>query len=171
MRRPSAILGSLIFLLAAPGVVAGVVPWWITRWQFRPPFLGISAFQIFGVVLIVSGIPAVLDSFARFALHGMGTPAPVLPTEHLVVTGLYRHVRNPMYVGVAAGIFGQALMFGSIQLMAYGVAVSLCFHLFVVLYEEPKLTRTFGDEYREFCSNVPRWIPCWKPWRNDTAVS
>jgi protein-S-isoprenylcysteine O-methyltransferase Ste14 len=169
MRRPSAILGSLIFLLLAPGVVAGVVPWWITHWQFRPPLLGTSAFRIFGVVPIVGGIPALLDSFARFALHGMGTPAPVLPTEHLVVTGLYRYVRNPMYVGVAAVILGQAFLFGSIQLLGYALIVWLCFHVFVVLYEEPKLTGTFGDEYREFRRNVPRWIPRWKAWRKDIA--
>jgi len=122
MRRPSAILGSLIFLLLAPGVAAGVVPWGITHWQLRLPFLGIGAFRIFGVILIVAGIPAVLDSFARFALQGLGTPAPVLPTKHLVVTGLYRHVRNPMYVGVAAVILGQALLFGSTELLGYRAA-------------------------------------------------
>jgi len=164
MRRRSAILGSLIFLLLAPGVVAGVVPWWTTQWQFRSRFLGIGAFRLFGVVLIVAGIPAVLDSFARFALQGLGTPAPVLPTKHLVVTGLYRHVRNPMYVGVAAVIFGQALLFGSVRLILYGSAALLLAHLFVVLYEEPKLARSFGDEYRDFRTNVPRWVPRWNPW-------
>jgi protein-S-isoprenylcysteine O-methyltransferase Ste14 len=168
MRRTSAILGSIIFFLLAPGVVAGVVPWWITRWQFRPPILGIAVFRVLGVILIVAGIPALLDSFARFALQGLGTPAPVLPTRHLVVTGFYRHVRNPMYVGVAAVIFGQGLLFGSLQLLAYGLAVVLAFHLFVVLYEEPTLTRTFGDEYREFRDNVPRWIPRLKSWREDS---
>jgi protein-S-isoprenylcysteine O-methyltransferase Ste14 len=72
-----------------------------------------------------------------------------------------------MYVGVAAVIFGQGLLFGSLQLLAYGLAVALVFHLFVVLYEEPKLTRSFGDKYRQFHDNVPRWIPRWKPWRED----
>lgn len=164
MRKSSAILGSLIFLLLAPGVVAGVVPWWITRWQFRSPFFGISALRVVGLLLIVAGLPALLDSFARFAVQGLGTPAPVLPTHHLVVTGLYRYVRNPMYVGVAAVVFGQALWFGNVQLLVYGLIIWLCFHFFVILYEEPKLTSTFGDEYREFKSNVPRWIPRWRPW-------
>lgn len=159
MRRTSAILGTLIFLLLAPGVVAGALPWWITRWQFRPPVLGIAAFRVLGVILIVAGIPALLDSFARFALQGLGTPAPVLPTRHLVVTGFYRYVRNPMYVGVAAVIFGQGLLLGSFQLLTYGAAVVLVFHLFVVLYEEPKLARSFGEEYRKFRDHVPRWIP------------
>jgi protein-S-isoprenylcysteine O-methyltransferase Ste14 len=167
MRRASAILGSLVFLLLAPGFVAGLVPWWITHRQFRPPFLGTGGFRVLGVILIVAGLPPLLDSFARFALQGLGTPAPVFPTRHLVVSGLYRHMRNPMYVGVAAVIFGQALLFGSLQLLAYGLAVVLGFHLFVVLYEEPKLTCSFGDEYCEFRDNVPRWVPRLKPWYKD----
>jgi protein-S-isoprenylcysteine O-methyltransferase Ste14 len=164
MRRISAIAWSLVFLLLAPGLVAGVVPWWITRWHFRSPLPGTAALRIVGIVLILAGLPALLDSFARFALQGLGTPAPVLPTRHLVVTGLYRHVRNPMYVGVACVIFGQALLFGSPQLLGYGLLVWLAFHVFVLVYEEPTLTRTFGSEYQNFRNNVPRWIPRWKAW-------
>lgn len=107
----------------------------------------------------------VLDSFARFAIQGLGTPAPVLPTKHLVVTGLYRYVRNPMYVGVAATIFGQGLVFGNVRVLEYGLLVWLAFHLFVLGYEEPTLRRSFGDEYAEFCRNVPRWIPRVKAWK------
>ena len=117
-----------------------------------------------GAVLILFGAAIVLDSFGRFALQGLGTPAPVLPTKHLVVTGLYRHVRNPMYVGVTAAIFGQGLLFGDQDTLAYGVLVWLAFHLFVYLYEEPTLRRTFGEEYETFCRNVPRWIPRVLPW-------
>jgi len=164
MRRISAIAWSLVFLLLAPGLVAGVVPWWITRWHFRSQLPGTAALRIVGIVLILAGLPALLDSFARFALQGLGTPAPVLPTRHLVVTGLYRHVRNPMYVGVACVIFGQALLFGSPQLLGYGLLVWLAFHVFVLVYEEPTLTRTFGSEYQNFRNNVPRWIPRWKAW-------
>lgn len=105
-----------------------------------------------------------LDSFLRFALQGLGTPAPILPTKHLVVTGLYRYVRNPMYVGVTATILGQALLFGNIQLLEYGLFVWLAFHLFVLGYEEPTLRSSFGEEYREFCANVPRWVPRLKAW-------
>src|SRR6185437_13327861 len=166
MRRPQAILGSFVFLVLAPGVVAGLVPWWITGWTMRPPLLGIMPFRILGVILTVAGAPVVLDSFARFAIQGVGTPAPVLPTKHLVVSGLYRHVRNPMYVGVAAVIFGQALLLNSTRLSIYGACVSLGFHVFVLLYEEPKLRRTFGEEYEQFCRNVPRWIPRLRPWRS-----
>lgn len=111
------------------------------------------------MVLVLLGAAIVLDSFVRFAIEGLGTPAPVLPTKHLVVTGLYRHVRNPMYVGVASAIFGQALLFGSKQLLIYGALVWLAFHLFVCFYEEPKLRKRFGEEYETFCHEVPRWIP------------
>ncbi len=165
MRRPAAILGSFVFLLLAPGFVAGVVPWWISRWQVYSPLLGISGVRIVGVLLILVGLPMILDSFARFAIQGLGTPAPVLPTRHLVITGLYRHVRNPMYVGVAVVIFGQGLLFGEIRLLEYGALVWLAFHLFVLGYEEPKLRSTFGAEYESVYKTVPRWIPRLKGWR------
>ena len=154
-----------MFLLVAPGVVAGLVPWWISHWETQPAFLGTSAFRIVGALLLAGGVPMVLDSFARFAFQGLGTPAPILPTKHLVVTGLYRHVRNPMYVGVAAVIFGQALLFGNIQVLEYGLFIWLAFHLFVLGYEEPTLRSIFGEEYREFCANVPRWLPRFSPWK------
>ena len=164
MRRISAILGSFLFLLIAPGFVAGVVPYWIGRWQSGPRFVGSSAIRALGLLLIVFGAPPVLDSFTRFALQGLGTPAPIFPTKHLVVTGFYRYVRNPMYVGVAAIIFGQALYFRNIRVLEYGIAVYLAFHLFILFYEEPTLRRTFDREYEEFCENVPRWIPRLTPW-------
>jgi protein-S-isoprenylcysteine O-methyltransferase Ste14 len=170
MRKASAILGSILFLLLAPGVVAGFVPWWISRWQMRAPLLGISVFRVLGVFLIVAGVPMVLDSFVRFAIQGLGTPAPVFPTTHLVVTGLYRHVRNPMYVGVIAIIAGQGLLFGSQRVLGYGALVWMAFHLFVRGYEEPKLTKRFGEEYREFCRNVPRWMPRLRGWRSNREI-
>ena len=108
-----AVLGSVVFLLIAPGFIAGLVPWWISRWHMQPAFLGLTVFRLAGVALIGMGIPVLLDSFARFALQGRGTPAPILPPEHLVVTGLYRYVRNPMYVGVLMVIAGQGLLLGN----------------------------------------------------------
>ena len=150
--------------------MAGVVPYWISHWQFEPALLGLSAFRVIGVLLIAVGVPVILDSFTRFALQGLGTPAPVMPSEHLVVTGLYRHVRNPMYVGVTSTILGQGLLFGDARILEYGFLVWLAFHLFVLGYEEPKLRSTFGDEYREFCRNVPRWVPRFSAW-NDSSRS
>ena len=137
----------------------------------QAPLLGVAAFRIAGVVLIMAGVPMILDSFARFAIQGLGTPAPVLPTKHLVVTGLYRYVRNPMYVAVATVIFGQGLLFGNVSVLEYGLAVWLAFHVFVLGYEEPKLRSSFGDEYHEFCANVPRWIPRVGPWKGTKSSS
>lgn len=164
LRRSSAVLGSVFFLLLAPGTVAGLVPWWISGWRMQAPLLHFSPLRWVGVLLIVAGVPVLLDSFARFALKGLGTPAPVFPTRHLVVSGLYRYVRNPMYVAVAAVIFGQGLLFGNVGVLEYGVLVWLGFHLFVLLYEEPALRHTFGAEYQDFCANVGRWVPRWSPW-------
>ena len=164
-RRVSAIIGSAIFLFLAPGIVAGYIPWRISGWHVQPPLLGMAWLRVVGIALLAAGIPVVLDSFARFALQGLGTPAPVFPTRHLVVSGLFRYVRNPMYVAVLALIFGQALVFGSLAILEYGVLVWLAFFLFVLFYEEPTLKRTFGGEYEEFCRNVPRWLPQIRPWR------
>ena len=163
-RRALAVLGSAVFLVIAPGIVAGLAPWWISRWEFGPPLLGFWPGRIVGALLICAAIPVLLDSFKRFAFEGLGTPAPVFPTRHLVVHGLYRYVRNPIYVAVVSLILGQGLLFGSIRTLEYGALVWLGFHLFVLAYEEPTLRTTFGEEYKQFCSNVPRWIPRLSPW-------
>ena len=168
MRRMLAILGSAIFLVIAPGIVAGYVPWRICRWHVGAPLLGISSFRVLGVLLIAAGLPVLLDSFARFALQGLGTPAPIFPTQHLVVSGLFRYVRNPMYVAVLSLILGQALLFGSIRVIEYGIAVWVAFYFFVLIYEEPTLRKSYGRKYEEFCANVPRWIPRLQPWRGSS---
>lgn len=165
IRKALAIAGSAFFLVVAPGFIAGLVPWWITHWRSEAPFLGMSLFRFAGVVLITLGIMGLVDSFVRFAVQGLGTPAPVFPTRHLVTTGLYRYVRNPMYVAVVATILGQGLIFGSVTLIEYGGIVWLLFHLFVLAYEEPTLRASFGPEYGRFCAEVPRWIPRYNPWR------
>src|SRR5215813_13814465 len=144
MKRALAIIGSAVFLVLAPGTVAVLIPYWLCRWHMAPPLLGFFLFRIAGIALMAAGVPVLLDSFARFALQGLGTPAPVAPPEHLVVSGLYRHVRNPMYVAVASLIFGQGLLFGSVRLLEYGLVVWAACHLFVVLYEEPTLRNKFG---------------------------
>lgn len=164
MRQRAAILGSAIFFIVAPLLLGCVVPWWLTGWRFQPAFLGLELTRLLGAALILAGVPGLVDSFVRFAVQGLGTPAPVAPTQHLVVTGLYRHVRNPMYVAVTAVILGQALLFADRSLLAYGAAFWLACHVFVVAYEEPTLQQTFGAEYEAFRSNVPRWIPRLRPW-------
>jgi protein-S-isoprenylcysteine O-methyltransferase Ste14 len=166
MRKAWAILGSAVFLVIAPGFVAGLVPWWISRWRVEAPIFEIPLFRFAGGILITLGVIGLVDSFVRFAVQGVGTPAPVFPTRHLVVTGLYGYVRNPMYVAVVSTILGQGLILGNVTLLEYGGLVWLLFHLFVLAYEEPTLSASFGSEYKRFCTEVPRWIPRFTPWRN-----
>lgn len=163
MRRAIAILGSSVFLVIAPGFVAGLAPWWISARGGNAARLW-WPLRALGIVLIAAGAAVLLDSFARFALQGLGTPAPVLPTKRLIVTGLYRWVRNPMYLAVLTIIAGQSLFLGNSRVAVYGAFVAIGFSLFVLLYEEPTLRRTWGKEYSTYCRNVPRWIPRLRPW-------
>ena len=165
MSKITAILGSALFFLVAPAMLAGVIPWLITHWEFRPPFLAAEATRLAGVALIVAGVPGVLDSFARFALEGLGTPAPIAPPRNLVVNGLYRYVRNPIYVAVVAVILGQGVLFADTRLLWYGALLWLFFHVWVVMIEEPTLRQSFGAEYESYRANVPRWLPRLTPWR------
>ena len=166
VQRTIAVLGSAVFFVVAPFTLAGLVPWSITGWQLRPPFLGLELTRGIGAIMILAGVPGLVDAFARFALQGLGTPAPIAPPRNLVVTGLYRYVRNPIYVAVVAIILGQAVLMGDWRLIVYGALLWLVFHVFVVAYEEPTLERTFGREYEAFRAAVPRWIPRMTPWRS-----
>src|SRR4030095_6144765 len=150
VQRTIAVLGSAVFFVVAPFTLAGLVPWSITGWQLRPPVLGLELTRGLGAIMILAGVPGLVDAFARFALQGLGTPAPVAPPKNLVVTGLYRHVRNPIYLAVVAIILGQAVLFSDFRLVLYGALLWLGFHLFVVAYEEPTLQDTFGSEYEAY---------------------
>lgn len=166
MTRAGAVLGTLLFL-AAPATVAGLVPWWLSGgWRPRPPLLGFAEGRWIGAALAVAGLALLAECYARFALQGLGTPAPVAPPQRLVIEGAYRRVRNPIYVAVTALILGQGLLLGSTMVMAYGVLVWLVSHLFVLLYEEPNLRRRFPDAYPAYAAAVPRWIPRLRPWRS-----
>jgi protein-S-isoprenylcysteine O-methyltransferase Ste14 len=157
MRRPAAAAGSAVFLALAPGVVAGVVPWLLTGWDVRADW-GVVV-RVAGALLVVAGGIVLLQAFARFVREGAGTPAPVAPTEHLVVGGLYRYVRNPMYLAVAATIVGQALLLGSVVLLAYAALFLAVVVAFVRGYEEPTLARRYGAEYESYRAAVPGWWP------------
>jgi protein-S-isoprenylcysteine O-methyltransferase Ste14 len=165
LRRVFAVLGTAVFLVLAPGTFDGYVPWWISRWRVHAPFPGFTVLRVLGVLLIAAAIPVVLESFARFALQGIGTPAPVFPTKRLVVTGFYRYGRNPMYVAVVSIVLGQGLFFGNVHVLEYGIFAWLVTHLFVLFYEEPTLRKSFGAEYATYCAHVPRWLPRLTPWR------
>jgi protein-S-isoprenylcysteine O-methyltransferase Ste14 len=159
-----AIAGSIAFLFVAPGIVAGLIPWWISGERMEPPLLGVEPVRWLGILLLILGAVLLVETFARFALQGLGTPAPVAPTKSLVVTGSYRFVRNPMYVAVVSLILGQALLLGSLGTLVWGGVVWLTVHLFVLSYEEPTLSRTYGEQYERYRANVRRWIPRLTPW-------
>src|SRR6516225_4483773 len=124
IRKVAAIAGSAVFLVIAPGFVAGLAPWWISHWRIQPAFLGIQPLRFVGGILIALGTAGLLDSFLRFAVQGLGTPAPVFPTRHLVVTGLYRYVRNPIYVAVLSTRCSARRSHGGSRVLPPGTAIS-----------------------------------------------
>ena len=156
MARLRAALGSILFLVVAPGFVAGLVPYLLTGWESTDPPL---ALVVAGALLVAAGSIVLLRAFARFVLEGIGTPAPIAPTEHLVVGGAYRYVRNPMYLAVGSVILGQALLLGQPVLLAWLAGFGLTVGTFVRLYEEPTLSERYGAEYADYCEKVPRWRP------------
>ena len=162
MSRASAAAGTLVFLVVVPGFVAGLVPWLLTGWESAdPPW----PLRVAGALLLVAGVIVLLRAFARFVTEGLGTPAPVAPTERLVVGGLYRYVRNPMYLAVGATIVGQALLLGRWALIVYAVVFGATVAAFVRGYEEPTLHDTYGEEYDAYRRAVPGWWPRRTPWR------
>jgi protein-S-isoprenylcysteine O-methyltransferase Ste14 len=157
MSRLRAVLGSAGFLLlGGPTLVAGLVPWLVTRWEADDTPL---ALRVLGGVLLALGALVVLEAFARFAFEGRGTPMPWAPPPRFVVRGTYRFVRNPMYVAVLALIVGQGLLLGREILYVWALAAAVIFHLFIVLHEEPDLRRRFGEDYEEYSRRVGRWLP------------
>ena len=167
--RLKAIAGSVVFLFVAPGIVAGVIPWSISLYVQQPPLFGVEPVRWLGVLLLALGAVLLAETFARFALQGLGTPAPIAPTRTLVVTGSYRFVRNPMYVAVVSLILGQGLFFGNWLVLLYGALVWLTVHVFVLSYEEPTLRRSHGEQYERYCANVRRWIPRLTPFTPPSA--
>ncbi|RWQ88922.1 MAG: isoprenylcysteine carboxylmethyltransferase family protein [Mesorhizobium sp.] len=164
MRTHQAIVGSALFFIAAPGVVAGLLPWLLTD-RYRLPWSTLPGLVPVVWVLIVVAAALLLHAFARFAFEGLGTPAPVAPTEQLVIGGIYRHVRNPMYLAVLSIILGQALLFSSWTLIAYAAIAAIAMVSFVKLYEEPTLARRYGADYEAYRHAVPGWLPRLTPWR------
>jgi protein-S-isoprenylcysteine O-methyltransferase Ste14 len=164
MRKSYAAAGSVLFFLCAPGIVAGLIPWLLTD-RYGMPLTTARGGLALAAILIIAGLAVLIHAFVRFVAEGAGTPAPVAPTEHLVVGGIYRHVRNPMYLAVLGVVVGQALLFGSAPLVVYAVIVGAAMAAFVHFYEEPVLARRYGAEYEAYRRAVPGWLPRLTPWR------
>ncbi|RIK31112.1 MAG: isoprenylcysteine carboxyl methyltransferase [Anaerolineae bacterium] len=149
-------LKSILFFILAPGTVAGFIPLALLRKgsQVETGFLSYLAFPLWLI-----GFAMLVWCFWDFVQKGKGTPAPIEPPKELVVSGLYNHVRNPMYVGVTSILIGHFLWFGFWNLLIYAAVIVLAFHSFVTLYEEPNLRQRFGAAYEAYCQRVPRWIP------------
>lgn len=143
-----------LFTLFVPLVVAGYVPHTMVRGDVAGPMV----WQVVGGLLVVMGTIGYFWCATLF-VKAQGTPAPIFPTKRAVVTGLYRINRNPMYTSVLAVVFGQAVFYQSRRVAEYGAFLFVCFHLFVVFFEERDLRARFDGEYEEFCRVVPRWIP------------
>jgi protein-S-isoprenylcysteine O-methyltransferase Ste14 len=146
---------NLLFTLIVPGTVAVYGPLLLSRGRHPAsgPMLAAAA------VALVTGTAIYVWCVWDFATFGRGTPAPIDAPRKLVIRGLYRYTRNPMYVGVLTLILGWALLYSASNLLAYALVVGFGFHLFVVLYEEPRLARDFGGEYDAYRAEVGRWLP------------
>jgi protein-S-isoprenylcysteine O-methyltransferase Ste14 len=163
--RAGAALGSLVFAAAMPGLMAGLLPYWISGgwYSANPP----PALQIVGALLLVAGIGVLAHTVIRFVVEGLGTPFPGAPTQNLVIGGPYRYVRNPMYLAVIAIILGQAAILGSVSLVVYAAILWLVVASFVRFYEEPALSATYGERYAAYRRNVKAWLPRVTPWNGE----
>ena len=151
------LLKTIIFVFIAPATVTIYLPYMMLAGRVGTPQLG--AVRYVGLLPIIVG--ACIECWCAwdFAMKGRGTPAPFDPPKELVVRGLYRRVRNPMYVGVMSILLGEVWLFASRTLLWYAGLVFIGFNLFVLLYEEPTLRGKFGAAYERYCAAVPRWLP------------
>ena len=150
---------SLLFLILAPGMVAGYIPLGLLR---RGPQIEMGVLGWLALPPWLIGITILLWSFWNFLAQGRGTPAPIDPPKELVATGFYRYTRNPMYVGVLLVIAGHFLWFGFWNVLIYAAVIFTAFNTFIAYYEEPTLRKKFGAAYEDYCRQVPRWFPRFK---------
>ena len=152
-------LKTSLFTILVPGTVTVLVPYLLLTSGFQLFPMENGAWRILGLPPVLLGALTYLWCAWDFTFTGRGTPAPIDPPKELVVKGLYRYVRNPMYVGITLILTGEALLFESAVLVLYAGLLLVCAHLFIVYYEEPTLRRLFGASYESYCKSVPRWIP------------
>ena len=150
-------LRSLLWTILLPGVVAGYVPWTVFEldrlgWEWRPGFLA-------GALIVAAGVSLLVACVIEFARTGRGPLSPLDPPRHLGGRGLYRYVRNPMYLSVTVILLGEVLLTRSRALAIYWAIWFAIVNLFVMAYEEPWLRGRFGNSYAEYAANVGRWLP------------
>ncbi len=150
------IFKTLIFTILVPGTVTILIPRWLLAAETSQ---SAGAFRYFGLIPLAIGAAIYLWCAWDFATFGKGTPVVFDPPKKLVARGLYRFVRNPMYIGILSILFGEAALFASLRLTGYAAIVALIFHTFVVFYEEPTLQKQFGESYRSYFAQTPRWFP------------
>jgi protein-S-isoprenylcysteine O-methyltransferase Ste14 len=148
-------LKNLAFVILVPGILAV----WLPVRVLAGESFSIEGVRILGLCPLILGAACMLWCVYDFWKSGRGTPAPIDPPKALVVKGFYRYVRNPMYIGVLSVVLGEAICYSSWSIVLYGICASFLFHGFIILYEEPALTRTFGQEYLDYKRQVPRWFP------------
>ena len=165
--RRNIVISALFTLFGGPGLTMVVFPYLITRFRI-PPHAPLWHTAV-GAILIACGLAPLFESIIRFIVEGRGTLVPTAATQRLVIGGLYRYVRNPMYLGVATAIAGEALLLASRVMFLYLAFVCLAFNLFVRFYEEPRLTRTYPAQYPQYRCHVRRWLPRFTPWTGDQA--
>lgn len=150
---------NLIFTILQPGIVAILIPFWLSgqsvKTIFIPPFVW---HQFLGLSIFAVGLVVVLICVASFAIRGRGTLSPADPTKKLVISGLYRFSRNPMYIGVTMMLIGESIFFQSYIIGAYTLLIFMAFNIFIVFFEEPRLQDDFGSEYNEYVKKVRRWL-------------
>lgn len=159
MSQVALTIKTVLFTVVMPGSVVGWLPWFVITSGGTPlAWYTVGERHLLGFLPLTLGLALYITCATGFVVEGRGTPAPIDPPRTLVVNGPYRWVRNPMYVAMLAILLGEVMLSASARLLAYAAVVFAAFHLFITLYEEPKLASLFGDEYRDYTRRVPRWL-------------
>jgi len=155
----SLFLRNLFFTILQPGMVAGLIPYWILGKKVEDTLAQtFNLYQYLAALLLVIGFAIMITCIIGFAIYGSGTLSPADPTKKLVIKGLYRYSRNPMYVGVMLMLIAESIFFQSVTLWRYTLFIFVAFYVFILIHEEPRLKRDFGDEYNQYIKKVRRWF-------------
>lgn len=155
----SLLFRNLVFTILQPGIVAVLIPFWLSgktvKTVFVQPFVW---YHFLGLSIFAVGLVLMLICISSFAIRGQGTLSPADPTKKLVISGLYRFSRNPMYIGVIMMLIGDSIFFRSYILVGYALLIFIAFNIFIIFFEEPRLQDDFGSEYNEYVKKVRRWF-------------